>query len=93
MEGNGGPKALRDRGARLRRRYQRSFVACVDKYDKMSSLRDSGGCRGFQMIIVCPLRYNELLQGWGGTRTGCIYRPVLSTENEDDIHLHIHMYQ
>lgn len=55
------PKALRDGGARLRRRYRRSFVACVDKYDKMSSLRHSGGCSGFHMIIICPLSYNELL--------------------------------
>lgn len=62
MEGNEGPKALRDGGARLRRRYLWSFVACVDKYDKMSSLRDSGGCRGFRMIIICPLSCNELLQ-------------------------------
>lgn len=48
MEGNGGPKALRDGGAKAEEeRYWRSFVACVDKYDKMSSLRDSGGCVRF----------------------------------------------
>lgn len=39
--------------------YQRSFVACVDKYTKMSSLRDLGG---FLMVIIGPLSCNELLQ-------------------------------
>lgn len=76
---------MRDGGARLRRRYQRSFVACVDKYDKMSSLRDSSGCRGFRMIIICPLSCNELLQQEAGTKAGCIFRPLLSTENENGV--------
>ena len=51
----------------------------------MSSLRDSGGCRGFQIIIMCPLSYNELPQLWAGTRVCCIESPLLSTENEDEI--------
>lgn len=63
MEGNGGPKALRDGGAEAEEKVSAVICGmCVDKYDKMSSLRDSGGCRGFQMIIICPLSCNELLQ-------------------------------
>lgn len=42
-----GPKALSDGGARAMGRYPRPFVACVDKYDKMSSLRYSGRMQGF----------------------------------------------
>lgn len=60
------------------RRYQCSFLACVDKYDKMSSWRDSGGCGGFLMIIVCPLSCNELLQSWAGRELA-----AHSTETDD----------
>lgn len=69
-----GERGRRDGGARLRRTYRRPFVAYVDKYNKMSSLRDSSGCRGFQMmIIMCPLSSKELLHN--GL---IIYRPLLS---------------
>lgn len=46
----------------------------------MSSLRDYGGCSGSQMIIICPLSYNELLQLWAGMSAGCIE----SAETEDE---------
>lgn len=58
--------ALRNGGARLmgERGNQPSFVACVDKYVKMSSLRD-WDIWVFRMIIICPLSCNELLvMGW-----------------------------